>query len=231
MTREYKFGRQLLKLDLKSEADESVFREIFLDRDYMVVDDIVEEASSCILDIGAHIGLFSMYVRGVNENVKVFAYEPEPKNFETLKRHLKENHVGNVFAKNVAVTAKDGGAVLYLSEDSHNHSIWNFFKKSLKEIKISSVSMGRIFDGDLRKHGIDFCDLVKMDCEGAEFEILGSMSEGLFKKIGAFYIEYHECLEGKTHQELVRILQRNGFKTKVTESRHDKRFGFILAYR
>jgi hypothetical protein len=70
-----------------------------------------------------------------------------------------------------------------------------------------------------------------MDCEGAEFEILGSMSEGLFKKIGAFYIEYHECLEGKTHQELVRILQRNGFKTKVTESRHDKRFGFILAYR
>ncbi|MFA7685326.1 MAG: FkbM family methyltransferase [Candidatus Gracilibacteria bacterium] len=231
MTREYKFGRQVFKLNLKSEADESVFSEIFLDRDYMVVDDIVSEASSAILDIGAHIGLFSMYARGLNDNVKIFAYEPAPENFATMKVHFKENHITGVTPKNVAVTAKDGETVLFLSEDSHNHSIWNLFGTKMKQIKVPTVSMEKIFERDFVKQGVNFCDLVKMDCEGAEFEILGSMSSELFKKIGSFYIEYHEYLDDKRHEELVKILQKNGFKVRVTKSRYDNKLGFIFAYR
>lgn len=231
MTREYKFGRQVLKLNLRSKADESVFREVFLDRDYMVLDDIISEASGVILDVGAHIGLFSVYVRGLNDNVKIFAYEPEPVNFSAMKEHFKENHVEGVVAKNVAVTAKDGETVLYLSEDSHNHSIWNFFKKEVKQVKVPTVSMRKIFEKDLGRRGVQFCDLVKMDCEGAEFEILESMDDNLFKKIGSFYIEYHEYIDGKKKEELVKILQRHGFKARVSGSRYDKRLGFIFAYK
>jgi len=231
MSREYKFGRQLYKLNLRSEADESVFREVFLDRDYMVVDDIISEASDCVLDIGAHIGLFSMYARGLNENVKIFAYEPAPDNFSVMKEHFKENHIENVFAKNVAVSGKDGESILFMSEDSHNHSILNFFKKPIKEVKVPTVSMIRIFERDLGKRGVNYCDLVKMDCEGAEFEILSSMSSELFKKTGSFYIEYHEYLPQNNKDDLVKILQKNGFKTRVVGSRYDKKLGFILAYR
>jgi FkbM family methyltransferase len=231
MSREYKFGRQVLKLNLRSDADESVFREIFLDRDYMVVDDVIEEASGAILDIGAHIGLFSMYVRGLNDNVKIFAYEPAPENFAVMKEHFKENHVGGVVAKNVAVTGRDGETVLFLSEDSHNHSIWNVFGTVKKEVKVPTVSMRKIFERDFARAGVGFCDLVKMDCEGAEFEILESMEAELFKKTGAFYIEYHEYLDGKKKEDLVKILQKNGFKTRVTPSRYDRKLGFVFAYR
>jgi len=229
--KEYKYGRQLLKLNLKSEADESVFREVFLDNDYMILDEIIGEASNCVMDVGAHIGLFSIYARGLNDNVKIFAYEPEPKNFETMKWHFKENHVENVFPKNVAVAGKDGETVLYVSEDSHNHSILRFFKKIMKEVKVPTVSMEKIIERDMARQNVAFCDLVKMDCEGAEFEILASMSLELFRKIGAFYIEYHEYLEDKNKNDLVKILQKNGFKTRMTESRYDKKFGFIFAYK
>jgi len=231
MQKEYKFGRQLYKLNLRSEADESVFREIFLDRDYMVLDDIIGESSDAILDIGAHIGLFSMYARGINDNVKIFAYEPAPDNFSVMKEHFKENHIDGVFVKNVAVTGKDGDAVLLLSEDSHNHSILRFFQNVTKEVKVQTSSMARIFDRDLSRQGINRCDLVKMDCEGAEFEILPSIGPEVFKKIGSFYIEYHEYLPENKRTDLVKILQSNGFKTRVVESRYDKKFGFILAYR
>jgi len=229
--KEYKYGRQLLKLDLKSEADESVFREVFLDNDYMILDEIIGEASNGIIDIGAHIGLFSIYARGVNDNVKIFAYEPASANFETMKWHFKENHIENVFAKNVAVAAKDGETILFMSEDSHNHSILRFFKKIMKEVRVPTVSMEKIIERDMARQGVNFCDLVKMDCEGAEFEILASMSPEVFKKIGTFYIEYHEYLEDKNKNDLVKILQKNGYKTRMTESRYDKKFGFIFAYR
>jgi FkbM family methyltransferase len=231
MTREYKFGRQVLKLNLKSEADESVFHEIFVNRDYVVVEDIVSEAGAAILDIGAHIGLFSMYARGLNDNVKIFAYEPAPENFAAMKEHFKENHISGIVVKNVAVTEKEGETVLFLSEDSHNHSIWNLFGTKMRQVKVPTVSMAKIFERDLAKQGVNFCDLVKMDCEGAEFEILESMKAEVFKKIGSFYIEYHEYVDGKKGENLVKILQRNGFKVRITKSRYDNRLGFIFAYK
>ena len=231
MAREYKFEKKWLKLNLASDADESVFSEIFLDRDYLIADDFIRRAPRSIVDIGAHIGLFSMYARGLNDQVAIFVYEPEPGNFAALKEHFKVNDIQNVFPKNVAVAATDGQIVLHVHEDSHNHSILKISnpKSEIDTIDVPAVSMKTIFERDLTRHAIDFCDLMKMDCEGAEFEILESMQTDLFKKIGAFYLEYHEYVDGKKKEDLVRIFQKNGFKTKVIPSRYDKRLGFILA--
>lgn len=232
MAREYKFGKRVFKFNLKSDADKSVFSEIFLDRDYAVVDEIIRGAQNCVIDIGAHIGLFSMYVRGLNDGVKIFAYEPAPENFSEMKKHFKENDVEGVFAKNVAVGGVNGEMELFLSEDSHNHSLLNFFGDAyFKKIKVPTVNMEKIFEKDLGRNGVGFCDLVKMDCEGAEFEILEAMRGELFKKIGAFYIEYHEYSDGKNHFGLEEILVRNGFRVRSVKSRYDNKLGFIFARR
>lgn len=230
MAREYKFGKRVFKFDLKSDADKSVFSEIFLDRDYAVVDEIIRGAENCVIDIGAHIGLFSMYVRGLNDNVKIFAYEPAPENFSEMKKHFKENDVDGVFVKNVAVSAVNGEMELFLSEDSHNHSLLNLFGKAyFKKMKVLTVNMEKIFEKDLVRNGVEFCDLVKMDCEGAEFEILEGMGGELFKKIGAFYIEYHEYSDDKNHFEIEGLLEKNGFKVRSAKSRYDNKLGFIFA--
>src|SRR3989339_2249547 len=87
-----RFQNSYLKLELESDADQSVFREIFLDRDYLMCEDVIKKAK-VILDIGAHIGLFSIYCRCLNNGVKIFSYEPDERNYLILKKNLDINKI------------------------------------------------------------------------------------------------------------------------------------------
>lgn len=220
--REVSFGGRKLCFEIDSDADESVFGEIFVEREYRVVEDLIAAAASPILDIGAHKGMFSVYVRTLNGAVPVFAYEPEERNFATLKKHLKMNHVEGVVCKNLAV-AEDGAARrrLYLSEDSHNHSLIG--DGDFKEV--ATISLAGIL-GRVGK-----CSLVKMDCEGAEFEILRSLNTEDFASVQAFYVEYHEYAEDMRGVELKKILEKYGYKVALKISGYDRRMGFILAFK
>lgn len=218
--RQISFGGKKLEFEIDSDADESVFREIFIEKEYRDVEAIIAAASLPILDIGAHKGMFSVYVRCLNSDVSVFAYEPEERNFAALKKHFKMNHVEGVVAKNLAVVGEGGGSRrLYLSEDSHNHSLIG--SGDFKEV--GSVGMAAILQR------IGKCSLLKMDCEGAEFEILNSLSKEDFANAGAFYIEYHELVEGMRGDDLKRLLEKFGYKVRLRVSPYDKKLGFILA--
>ncbi|PIZ75530.1 hypothetical protein COY05_03770 [Candidatus Peregrinibacteria bacterium CG_4_10_14_0_2_um_filter_38_24] len=223
------FGKDVEVL-VETDADNSVFEEIFVDRDYGVCDEVMRKASGAILDIGAHKGYFSIYASVLNSVVKIFAYEPEEKNFVVLKENLKMNRVKNVFAKNVAVNGNDGMCELFLSEDSHNHSVVG---KGVSK-KVNCVSLQTIVEKHLAREGCGFVDLVKMDCEGAEFEIFESLDSyvggtEIFKKIKSFCLEYHEFLPEMRAERLVNILKKYGYKVEVKKSHYDSRMGMIWA--
>lgn len=252
------FGKDIEVL-VESDADNSVFEEIFVDRDYGMCDEIIKKAgvaggvSCAILDIGAHKGYFSIYASvlcdarveqaGYGGMVKIFAYEPEEKNFAVLKENLKMNRVKNVFAKNVAVCGNDGMRELFVSVDSHNHSVFEVAMKKEEENtnenlsvskKVNCVSLQTIVEKHLVREGCENIDLVKMDCEGAEFEILESVDlyangREIFNKIKAFCIEYHEFLPEMKVEKLVSVLKKYGYKVDIKKSHYDSRMGFIWA--
>lgn len=224
MKEEINFINRKLIFDIRSDADQSVLNEIFGDREYRIVEDVIKKASHEIIDVGAHIGVFSIYASVLNPNVKIFAFEPEEANVALLKGNLKLNNIQNVVVRGVAVGAEDGLKDFFVSADSHNHSFFDV-NGSLKKIKVQVQSFGKI----LQK--AEIVDLVKMDSEGAEFEILNSLSAEDFAKVRAFYIEYHEYSPEMKAEELIKLIQRNGFKTKSVSSRYDKRMGFIFAER
>ncbi|MBU1151396.1 FkbM family methyltransferase [Patescibacteria group bacterium] len=210
-----------LDLPVETEADKSVLREVFLDRDYLCLEDLIRQAG-VVVDIGAHIGLFSIYAKCLNTKIALFSYEPDVRNFGLMKEALRANKFldRDSVLKNVAVGAENGRRKFYLSEDSHNHS----FLGEGKEVMVDVIDMVKILARDLQGKK---CDLLKMDCEGAEFEILRSMNREQFDKISNIYVEYHEG-EGRSARELGEILRENGFKVKMSISRFDCRFGFIL---
>lgn len=219
--KDFKYNKRSIFVKLNSDADESVFNEIFIERDYKSLEEIIKNAKAPILDIGAHIGLFSIYVRTLNSEVAIFAYEPEENNFETLKENFRLNHLDkNIVAKNVAVSATEEQKILYISQDSHNHSL---VQSTGTSQKVQATPLTKI----LQKAGT--VDLVKMDCEGAEFEIIKSMTKEDFGKIKNIYIEYHEYLPELKSAELKQIFEQNGFKTKIAPSYYDKRMGFLFA--
>lgn len=230
MLKDVKFTGRGVTLRVETDADNSVFEEIFVDKDYKNLDEIIESAKNCIIDVGAHLGFFSIYAACLNSHIPIFALEPDSRNFDILKENLHLNGIKNVVPKNVAVAGACGERQLYLSEDSHNHSLLKF-NDEFKECKVNCVNMEKIFGSYLKKYGNIECDLIKMDCEGAEFEILRSFPKEIFKRVKYFYIEYHEYFFENKASELVNILMNSGFSVKSRPSFYDKRMGFIFASR
>lgn len=222
MIREVKvFGKEL-KVHLETDADLSVFEEIFRDRDYKIVDDIVKK-SEVIIDVGAHLGFFALYCSFLNPLARVFSFEPEERNYQLLKENLRENRVKNVVSKNLAVSDVVGEVELNLAEDSHNHSL--ILSGGGEKKRVFATTLQTICN----KFAVEVCGLVKLDCEGAEFKILENLDEKTFKKIKSFVIEYHEYFPEMKKEKLVDILKKQGYKVQIFPSHYDKRMGMILA--
>jgi len=219
--RQISFLNKKFSVDISSSADESVVREIFEDREYFNLEPHIKSAKNSIIDIGAHKGFFVLYVRSLNQIVPIHAFEPEEQNFRKLKENLDDNEVKNVFPKNVALSNKDGVADLYISDDSHNHSLVN---PGPNKKKINTATLEKVLNK------IGKCDIVKMDCEGSEFDILAGLPDTLLQKVPVWFIEYHEYSEHMSHSDLKNKFEKNGYRVKVYPSRHDNRMGYLLAY-
>ncbi|MBP7670852.1 FkbM family methyltransferase [Candidatus Gracilibacteria bacterium] len=203
-----------LKLQLETIADKSVYDEVFRDHDYGILDDIIKKAQMPILDIGAHIGLFSLYAATLNPQIQIHAFEPDTRNYQKLKDHLKENKIKNVTPKNLALSDQVGECDFYLSEDSHNHSL----------IPITEAPIQKIHTTTLEKITAKQSSLAKIDIEGAEFPVILNSTDQTLRQIHNYCIEYHADPE-----PLIARLQKIGYKTQKFPSRYDKRFGLLLA--
>ena len=230
MQKDFIFKGKKIRVELSSDADVSVFNEIFIEKEYRLVEQVIEKSNAAIIDIGAHIGLFSIYASFLNGDIKILAFEPDENNFSLMKENISLNHLKNVTMKSSAVAGKTGERILYVGQDSHNHSLLKL-PGVLKEKKVYATDMNKIFSKNLREMGVSNCDLVKMDCEGAEFEILPSLSSEIFSSIGSFFIEYHKFQEEWREEDLSNILRKHNFRVQIFPSRYDGRMGLIWAYR
>ena len=121
-----------------------------------------------VLDIGAHIGYYTLqFANLVGPTGKVYAFEPEPKNFELLKKNVQINKHDNVVLIQKIVSDKDGIVEFFISKFD---SIGNKLFKSNGEhetkeyaIKIESTTLDEYFKDSKEK--IDF---IKMDIQGGE---------------------------------------------------------------
>lgn len=224
------YNKKQVEITINSDADESVFSEIFTEREYKVIESVIEKAKNPIIDIGAHVGMFSVYCAVLNPAVKVFAYEPDEDNFAAMKENLQLNNVKNVVMKNVAVGAEIGERVLFVSRDSHNHSLLSEEASgdfSGEEKLVNVVTLERI----LEQNKLTRVSLVKMDCEGAEFEILENLSAAAFAAVDNFYVECHRYTYEMNPAKLRDIFQKNGFRVEMWSNHYDSRMGFIFAKR
>jgi FkbM family methyltransferase len=64
-----------------------IYKEIFEDEMYLK-HGISFNEGDCVFDVGANIGLFTLFVAQNCENVKIYAFEPIPPNFELLRTNL-----------------------------------------------------------------------------------------------------------------------------------------------
>ena len=227
--REIKFNKQNLKFVYRDDSDLSVIEEFFVDHMYKSVEEIIAKTKDPILDIGAHIGIFSIYSQVLSANRKtkseIIALEPEPNNFKLLKENLKLNHCKNVKVKQYALVANDSpSAVLYLSENTHNHSTAS---ESDNFIGVPAVTLEKLIEQNkIKKIG-----LLKMDIEGAEYDIIFNLQSSILNSIQNLVVEYHPVphrIQGKPADYLSNIIRQNGFSVEHFPNQFDKRFGLLV---
>jgi len=165
-----------------------------------------------LIDLGANIGLFSIFVSPVCE--RVFSVEPTPSHFSLLNELISIAEVKNIEPYNIAIGIKDGEEEFNLHE---RNSTMNSFithrtdPHSGKTVKVKTKTLNSFIDS----LDVDRVGFVKMDIEGFENEIIFESSfEEALTKIDGLYVEVHDFEErGKMNENFNRIrdfLQSNG---------------------
>jgi len=174
-----------------------------------------------IIDVGAHIGLFSLLASRSCFTGKIFSFEPNNENFDMLMQNIKSNKLKNIFPFNLAVSENTSNVKLFLDKDESAHSI---FQKNTSYVTVESISLQKIFDDN----DINFCKILKLDCEGAEYEIIDSLPDKYFEKIQNIIIEYHLAdSKPELGKELISKIKNAGFHVTTRPHRND--MGFLIA--
>jgi FkbM family methyltransferase len=203
-------------IDLSSPGDQGssiALKDIFVSDVYWL-DLLKSKQIHTVLDIGAHVGFFSLAAKHAFPGALVHAYEPNKDIWHHLESHA--NSAG-FQAFNEAVGAKTGKVNTLQGQDS-------VFTKCVQS-EHGTVSMVGISDAIRLMTDIAPLDLLKMDCEGGEWDILKSADA--LKRVRFLTMEYHLDRE-RTLSKIRQILSELGFVIEAEQEDGDN-FGRILA--
>jgi len=184
-----------------------IYKEIYFEGVY--TDIFTGKKDMTVIDVGANIGVVTQYMR---EFAKIiYAIEPSPEHFEALKKNVEFNKWTNVKPFQLALSNKDGKAMLnQLDQNRTSHSLAIEYKGD--QVEVDTMCFDTFLEKNKIKGDIDF---VKFDVEGAEDMIL--RSEG-FKKIAhrikAIEVEFHF----PTFPDLVQYMMSLGFEARRYDS-------------
>jgi FkbM family methyltransferase len=165
-----------------------------------------------IIDIGGHIGSFSIWAAKQANRGQVFTFEPNHENFGLLQENQKINNVSNLKVFNLAVADKAGEITLFNSK--HQNMGHSFYENHLQnKTTVKTITLAEI----LESNKINKVDLLKVDAEGAEYPILLNTSPKVLQKINKIILEYHDYLNhGYNYQDIKHHLKSNGFEVEQT---------------
>jgi FkbM family methyltransferase len=181
-----------------------IFDEIFVQKIY----DLPMRDIKTIIDIGANTGMFVIRSKDIWPSSEIFAFEPEPNNFAMLERAIRINDLSGVTPINSAITNSDGVVNLYIHpRNIGGHSTIRHELSDIVEVKSKTL------DDVLSKLPFRHCDLLKVDCEGAEEAIFRSLTPDVARRIGVIVYEPEWGLYSV--ENLNSWLESFGFKKRI----------------
>lgn len=201
---------------------ESVHKNAYFKNPFNFSEDVT------VIDIGAHIGAFTVYAAHRAKGGRVYAFEPFLSNYKVLERNVLSHNASNVSLFNLALAGRNHERILYI--DDFNSGGHSFIKKAKKGIPVNCLTLEEV----LIENKISKCDFLKIDCEGAEYEILLNTPIEILKKIDQIALEYHSPeflgLDDKNIVDKL-LAHLKAADYQITVEREDYRKGYIYALR
>jgi FkbM family methyltransferase len=155
-----------------------------------------------VMDLGANIGLFSIWVARQAPEATVLAFEPFPQNCQALRSNiLGWRH--NIRVCNSAVGGKAGaGRMLDVGQRSLDHRLVTEDTAGGDMVNVEVITL----ESAINMTGASMIDLLKMDIEGAELEVLEASSPKALRRIRRISLEYHDNIRTGTLRRVTDLI-------------------------
>lgn len=197
-----------LDLDMEDAPDSGVTKLVAYEVEYeYCLTDLDLAPGAVAVDIGAHVGVVSVYLAR-RYGARVLAFEPQPDNYQRLLRNIAVNGVGHlVTPHNLAITG-DGRPVGLGGGHNGNSGGWSIYEHAVALPGAqASATLAEVF----AQHKLERVDLLKIDCEGAEYEILQAAGP-LLGRVDRLVMELHLSASLEAHygsaDDLLALCQR-----------------------
>ncbi len=148
-----------------------------------------------ILDIGANIGVSTLFFKSIFPEAKIYAVEPFPENVDLLRENIKGIDGLTIIDKGLG--EKDGYKIYYFSDTETNFGGGTFQKIGHNPEKKYNLEV-MSFKTLINKYNIDKIDLIKIDTEGSEYEILTNIPSEVFNDVSYIVGELHGIKDFET---------------------------------
>lgn len=148
-----------------------------------------------VIDIGGNIGMVSIYLAKKFPFLKIYAFEPVKQNYENFKNNIKLNEIppNTIILENKAITCDSRNVNMSINAlNTGGSSISDVISIGSVTQDINCNIKSTTLEKVIKKHKIKELKLLKIDCEGSEYEILYNTNEEILKRIKFLRGEFHE---------------------------------------
>lgn len=192
-------------------SDFLTFSEVIIAQEYQLTVDFIKEnkqfSPQLIIDVGANIGLATVFFKYHFPDSRMICIEPDPDNVKILQKNIIFNHLKDCEVLTNGLWHSD--QKLKLSNDFRDGLSWSTRVIESQEGGIMGLSIESL----LEKCNQEVIDLVKLDIEGTEFELFRNLPTmlPLLEKTRSIIIEVHQ--EFGDPSEIIEVLRQSGFLT------------------
>src|SRR5712692_1057126 len=186
------------------------YREIFLRRTYHFE---AQRPDPLILDCGSNIGCSVLYFKHAYPRARIIAFEPDPDIFPYLQENVAQNQLSDVHLVQAAL-ARQNGTHTFFSDGSAGSCLVENIAADARQGRLKKYEVACVRLRDFLTEPVDF---LKMNIEGAEWDVLKDSEERL-RTIREMVLEYHH-LPGlpRTLHKILDLLHRQGFEYLVND--------------
>jgi len=173
-----------------------------------------------VIDVGANVGASILFWRDLYPAAKIYGFEPEPGNFELLRRNTEK--LRDVIVFNEALGNATGTMKFVQSPGANNEGGWSMYQRVAqggeKEVVLPVVRG----EEKMKALGIAGIDVLKVDTEGAEKAVITGLGQRLLANTRYICGELH----GERDFELLDYLEQSGFRIGARKNLRSVLFNF-----
>lgn len=190
----YQFNKFLYQLSLRGIGILNFESDKLSGEEYFIEHYVSKIRKGVVLDVGANVGKYSQFIKRMNQDIDIFAFEPHPVTYQKLVKNVDGV---DMEIYNVGVGASEGSLCLYDYADKDGSAHASLYKDVIEQIhkgqaiahKVKIISL----DAFVIEHNIERVGLLKIDTEGHELEVLKGFERYIRdNKVDMIHFEFNE---------------------------------------